>query len=200
METSPNDIEIKTQRWTELAHIVDEFSREDPIPMDEGIKESVVSLMAHGFRTEASCFGHLNEEDSKPYPWIAIRGDAAIDALFDDERIQENNTKYFDEDIEGKELLTQDERDEIKQLQARVKASKENERQRLLGFIAEFYPTRVVEPGIKLTVSPFGWLCSEENIDRDREERRDDDLEIKIEKYRAEMKAFTQFMKNKFFA
>ena len=116
------------------------------------------------------------------------------------ETIQENNTKYFDEDIEGKELLTQDERDEIKQLQARVKASKENERQRLLGFIAEFYPTRVVEPGIKLTVSPFGWLCSEENIDRDREERCDDDLEIKIEKYRAEMKAFTQFMKDKFFA
>lgn len=195
---------IKTQRWTELVHIVDEFSKEDPIPMDEGIKESVVSLMAHGFRTKASCFGHLDEEDSKPYPWIAIRGDAAVDALFDDERIQENNTRYFDEAIEGKELLTQDERNEIEQLQNRIRVSKENERQRLLCFLAEFYSTRVVEPGIKLTVSPFiGWLCSSEVVDADRDEVKDEtpvvELEAKLERYREEMIAFTQFMKNKFF-
>ena len=191
---------IKTQKWNELVHMVDEFSREDPFPIDEGIKESVVSLMAHGFRTDASCFGHLNEEDSKPYPWVAIRGDARIDALFDDERISENNAKYFDEVIEGKELLTQDERDEIKQLQNRIRVSKENERQRLLGFIEEFYSKHNTEPGIRLTVSSLGWLCSEENIDRDREERLDDDLEAKLERYREEMIAFTQFMKDKFFA
>lgn len=197
----------KTEQWEELVDKVEEFSREDPIPMDEGIKETVVSLMAHKFRTTASCFGHLEEiadSEDMPYPWVAIGGDANLDAQFEDERIEKINTKYFDEAFKDMPLLTGEERNEIKKLQKAVKDSKESERQRLLAKIDEFYSTRNAEPGIRLTVEPLScWLSSEEvsgvSNDAIREKTSKNKPKVKLEKYRTEMNAFTDFLKVKFF-
>ena len=166
MESEHNFIEkSKIEKWKELVHTVDVFNHEDPIPMDEGIKETVVSLMAHNFNTAASCFGHVNTEDGTPFPWVAIRGDKTVDALLEDEHMEKLNERYFSEDAEDVKLLSQEEIAKVQQVQKIIKESKENERQRLLKYLNEFYSGHEAEPGIKLTViADFCWLCPEDEV------------------------------------
>ena len=39
-------------------------------PIEEGIKELVISLQMHGLRTEMSCEGHF--DSGRGYPWVMV--------------------------------------------------------------------------------------------------------------------------------
>jgi hypothetical protein len=115
------------------------------------------------------------------------------------------NQRYCSEDTEEVESLSQEERGEVERVQKLIKESRENERQRLLANLDEFYYGHEVQLGIKLTViADFCWLCPEDEAfgiyGSQAKEIPDNERDEKLEKYRVEMNAFTQFMKEKYFA
>ena len=64
---------IKEKKWNEIKEEVDNIvTKIDKlrIPVDEGIKEIVIALRAHGFPTITSCEGHPRRANS--YPKVVI--------------------------------------------------------------------------------------------------------------------------------
>lgn len=60
----------KQRRWDEIAAEVDQITDRLGKPIDPGIRETVIGLMASGFDTEQSCEGHLDH--GIPAPWVDI--------------------------------------------------------------------------------------------------------------------------------
>jgi hypothetical protein len=58
------------QTWKKLRRSLYQVTDRLRKSIDKGIVETVVALMAHGFRTSASCEGHVSR--SCAYPWVHI--------------------------------------------------------------------------------------------------------------------------------
>lgn len=58
------------KHWDSLTRLVDGITDKTGYPVDAGIKAAVVSVLAHGFRTEGSCEGHLDHGVAAP--WIDL--------------------------------------------------------------------------------------------------------------------------------
>lgn len=67
-------------------------------PIDKGIRETIVFLWALGFRTSASCEGHLDH--GFPYPWV----DFSVAELYDFrppyEMSEEERKEYRNKNLE----------------------------------------------------------------------------------------------------
>lgn len=70
--------EEKEQRWQEMAARVDKITDKLGMPVDEGIKETVIVLNLLGFPTVQSCEGHT--ERGVCGPWVDMRP-GGIEAL-----------------------------------------------------------------------------------------------------------------------
>lgn len=64
-----NNIEKQT-KWKEIVSSVEKITDKLGKKIDSGIKETVVAFLANDFNTDGSCEGHLNH--GRPYPWIDI--------------------------------------------------------------------------------------------------------------------------------
>ncbi len=199
MSENVNAQEARQQRWEKLMQQVEQYGKEDPIEMDEGIKETVAALMLHGFTTNASCFGHLDH--GTPYPWVGITHPIVRQSL-DDPSFSVLNKRVFGDNDESDPTLTPEELEEHRRVQDAMKAAVQAERQKLLKLLEEFYTNHEALPGIRLAVSsPRAWLRSEETIDIDTETIRtlvtEDALKTRLDLYRKEIEAFTDFLKQK---
>src|SRR3712207_1504419 len=65
---------VKEQRWQQSAAEVNRITDRLGMPIDEGIKETVVALNVLGINTVASCEGHFDRGTGAPWVAIGARG------------------------------------------------------------------------------------------------------------------------------
>lgn len=183
--------ENKLEFWENIRTEVERFGKEDPIEMDEGIKDTLVGLIAAGFTTSGSCFGHLDK--GTPYPWVWVTH-PGIDQLYGE---SSNNNALFEKYELDETSLSQEENQRMDEIQEQVRALKAEVIEKLNRILEEFYLGRTPVPGIKLVVSKFGWLQSEDTLDDVAQ--APDMLKSRIVMYREEMNAFAEFLKGKYF-
>jgi hypothetical protein len=195
---------------------VDKITAALGMPMDEGIKEAVIMFNAVGLYTSASCEGHLDH--GIPAPWIHIGAPNEPKEQFIGEneiyrkvagkynlKIGEVRRGYNIEawDEAGRELVKNEETKEYKRWR------KENKKllKKAKKFLEEFYKNRKVEPDIKLEIEIFGngsfrihngGKYYKSVNDLSRKEKRE--VKKMLKKFREEMNAFTEFLKNKYFS
>jgi len=61
----------KEMLWQTTVEKVNHITDRVGMPIDAGIKDTVVTLMVHGFPTSQSCEGHPEQHDLS-YPWVEI--------------------------------------------------------------------------------------------------------------------------------
>lgn len=61
----------KQALWGKTEEKVDQFRDALKMPIDKGIRETVIVLNVLGFTTSMSCEGHLDR--GLPYPWVDIK-------------------------------------------------------------------------------------------------------------------------------
>ncbi len=183
MELKKNNEEVSLEKIGRLEEIRRDVNRTVNglgMPIDKGIRETIVFLWALGFKTSGSCEGHLDR--GLPHPWV----DFSVAELFG------FRLPYDMNEEERKEYRNKN----LEQI---------NRLQKLLD---EFYSKRNVEEGFKLCLYEWTYgdfrLQSKETIEKDREiisEKLDaEPLKKNLERYRKEMKAFTNFLKKKYFS
>lgn len=148
-------------------------------PMDEGIREPVVSFLANDFPTIASCEGHVWTEENvvegsgpSPAPWIDIAAP---------------EPESWEKDKEKERAWKQ-----------------ENARQqvRMYQLLDEFYKERQVPTDVRLTVSGIGdqGMFRVSNMGRSLVELLSPEKQVERQTlYRQEMNAFGEFLRQKYY-
>ncbi len=155
----------------EVDHIVDGLG----LGIDEKIKEPVTSLLAHEFPTNASCEGHIAEENEGrglPYPWVEIYAPEP-DGW---EKSEEKQQEWTAENLK--------------------------QRARMSDFLDEFYSQAENPDEAQLTLEDKGIYGAFRLRSFGADAAESLDIEArkkKLELYRAEMNNFSQFMKKKYF-
>ena len=195
---------------------VDKITDALGIPVDEGIKEAVVIFNAVGLYTSGSCEGHLNH--GLPAPWIDVKAPNEPKGRYVGEneiyrkvarkynlKVEEVRRGY---NIEAwweaiKEAEKSGETKEYKRWR------KENKKllKKAKKFLEEFYKKRKVDPDVKLKIDIFGNGSFRIHNggkyyklvnDLSRKEKRE--VKKMLKKFREEINAFTEFLKNKYFS
>jgi len=195
---------------------VDKITDALGMPVDEGIKEAVIMFNAVGLYTSASCEGHLDR--GLPAPWIDVEAPNEPKERYVGEKeifrkvarkynlkVEELRRGYNIEALEeaGREIVKNEETKEYKIWR------KENQKllKKAKKFLEEFYKNRKVEPDIKLEIEIFGNGSFRIHNggkyyklvnDLSRKEKRE--VKKMLKKFREEINAFTEFLKNKYFS
>jgi hypothetical protein len=184
MEFSPDEIHRspKQELWAkyeaQAAHVTDRLGKE----IDPGIKRTVVALMALGFQTSASCEGHLDH--GLRGPWIDI-GYVPRELL--------GRAGAAGKKSQTLDIATEQELADVRQRMV-------SERLRLLQLLSDFYQSRKTPFDQQLSVQFHGndvRLFS--NGVMIQEAFKTDEQAARLEKYRQEMTAFTEFAMQRFF-
>lgn len=140
--------------------------------IDEGIKEAVTALIVYGFPTSASCEGHLGGKHGLPYPWVEI-------CVPEPEGWKKSKEKKREWAI-----------------------SNLREQQRMIELLGEFYKHHSTTFDARLSFRSAGalggfWVQSigAETMPLLSPEEQ----QAKLDLYRAEIEAFTSFLREKFF-
>jgi hypothetical protein len=90
---SPLNSSEKEAAWVKEKQEVESIRDAMGMGIDEGIKEVVIALNLLGFKTAASCEGHVDENTGHglPFPWIDVMVDGEPEVRF------ENEEKIFSE-------------------------------------------------------------------------------------------------------
>jgi len=166
--------------WEQKRAEVDKITDKLGLGIDEKIKESVTAFQVHEFTTSQSCEGHTGEEEKHgaSFPWVEI---------------------YTPEPKGWRESKGE----KKKQLEREWTIENLKQRQKMMGYFAEFYQGRETPFDARLAfdrigafggfrVQSFGaemmkLLLPEEQIQ-------------KLELYRKEMDDFTKFLKDRHFS
>lgn len=196
--SEPAQQDQKQQQWQEtvkqFSRTIDKLGR----PVDVGILEAVAALNLLGIRTTASCEGHL---DHGTYaPWVDIGAEEEPNerdkerAAFEEARRQSERNTLSEEDI--RRLFT-----EARELQHQ-NARKHIELQRkAVAYLTAFYEERHVPYDQQLIIQGSYFRARIESQGATIQqilspEERAERLSI----YQQEMQAFTQFLKERWFA
>lgn len=184
-ESSSDLAQEEKEKWQKFSTEVNETADKLGMPIDEGIKETVVALKANDFETTGSCEGHL--EHGVGSPWVDFQR-KGIESLIDERySVVEKYIKNNDENNKDLDKLN----DEIEKKNSVVI-------NKLFGFLDEFYSNRKVPFDQRLIVHPYVIDNRLENqgattIKSVPLEKRGD----KLNEYKKEMNDFTQFLKKK---
>lgn len=188
--------EQKESNWRAMTAYVDNVGDRLGLPVDEGIKESVVALNVFGINTSGSCEGHLDRGIAAP--WIDVQakktreGEALkqqADALFENAETRE------------KEGAPPEELDQIykeyHRLRKEIKRPDLEEVKKLMQQLIDFYADRKVPFDTQLTIAQ-GRLQSQGAILQEIADLST--KEQQLHAFQEEMRAFTIFLKDKYFA
>jgi len=187
----------KHQKWQEMAETIDRTTDRIGCPIDEKIKEIVIVLNLLGFRTSASCEGHLDE--GLCYPWVAFDVEQeGFEALDKELNVIHQKIRNLEESEENLEL---------DQLYARSRELFNLEQKYLLEeslplcrLLEEFYHSSPSSYAVKIipdltifgNISIYSW-DGEWQLIRQEEEKK-----AKLLEYRQEMEKFTDFLIKRF--
>lgn len=178
--------------------------------IDDNIKESVVAFSVFGFHTSGSCEGHLDR--GLPYPWIDIDVFDQKD-LLEFAKIQKavEEKKYPNEQSMNKDNPELHEK--IIQIQGKFANQRKEVKQKIDALFREFYLShKPYLTGGGIVAESFGrgfrvqtslnrglglanWNKFDEKINKMSLEEK----KLFLENNQTEMRAFTEFLKNKFF-
>ncbi len=171
----------KEKHWQKIIAKVETITDKLGKPIDEGIKESIIALTVFDINTDQSCEGHLDH--GLPSPWIS----------FDAKENEELWKKL-------KEVTKKEDKEEDAQIRMVIHKNEIAERKKLMPFLDEFYMDRHVpyDRGLIITSARRNTLESQGagilEVESDKSKKR-----IKMQEYQEEMKAFTDFLKRKYF-
>jgi hypothetical protein len=202
-----NNIE-KQAKWDEAVSKVEKITDKLGKKIDSGIKETVVVFLVNDFNTDGSCEGHLDH--GRPYPWIDISQkpqsiefkekesvlinqikEKGYKTFFDIPKTDEESYSKFielrnDIGIYRKEIF-----DKMKSLFASFYYSHKP--------ITKDYTLTILESGRIESISGAG--LGKDNWEKFKSKIRAMSIEEKknyLKNSQDEMKAFTEFMKDKF--
>ncbi len=174
--------------------IVDKLGK----PIDDGILQSVVALNAFGINTRQSCEGHLDWGIGAP--WIDIE---ATNTNQHNVRLRELAEARIAERAHGAlQRLAQSKPDEIKQLQQDITQQNLRERQKLVGYLDEFYQNHLApfDQRLILQSQALGATRLQSQGADFQEFAATQDKATKLKSFQVEMRAFGDFLKAKFLA
>ena len=153
----------------DIRHEVDQITDKLGEPIDQDVKDTVVALKALGLPTSQSCGGHLDRGGNAP--WVEVYP-------------TEPETENWQENDELRQAVTE-ESDKI--------------RDTLDSYLQEFYKDRETSDKTRLELSgvAYGYRVQPVGLewaDGKKVERSQEELD----RYRKEMKDFTQFLANKY--
>jgi hypothetical protein len=163
----------------EVNRIVDRAGK----PIDRGIKDGIAIIRIFGFETRKSCWGHPNR--GRRAPWIEFGNYLS--------------RERFNEIRKGKTSEAIHQVPEIRN----IRKNNLKAHERLMELLDEFYKGRDTPFDVRLTIIISGGIFLDAQLasagaslqrSRTKEKQRE-----KLERYREEMKAFTNFLKNKYF-
>lgn len=208
----------KNLKLEEIKHEVENIGDRLGRPIDEGIRETVVMFKANELPTSDSCEGHVDRGLPVPYVEVSAPNEPQKRFIGQNEAFEKAAKKYnitleeaktskIDEAYweAMKECSQNEETEEYK------KWNKENEKLLVKGrdLLEEFYKNRKVEPNVKLQIEEGVGNFRIHNGGEDyqpiietKQEFSEEEKKMraeKLEKYRPEMKEFTEFLKEKYF-
>ena len=211
---------IESEKETRIQDVekqVDETADNLNMPIDEGIKETVVAFNIWNFPTSASCEGHT--EEGIPAPWINVMAlNKPEERYVNEEEVYRKTAEKYNISVEDvkrsinhdawveavKELSKNDETEEYKNWYKKNKDLMEKAED----LLNEFYANREVESSVKLQIRKEAEGFRVHNGGEDyvpivehrkklsKEEEKA--LATRIVKYRVEMNDFAKFLKDKF--
>lgn len=219
----------KERELEEIRRKVDEIRDQLGMAVDEGIKETVVMLIALGFPTSGSCEGHI--ERALPMPWVDITVPNRPEEQFVGEKeIKEKVFKEIAEkykitikEIESGENINayREAMIEVQKLLGEAEMTEEYKKwleeygkllNKLNELLKEFYQGREVDEVVKLRIEKIGHdtfrihnggeyykYYCELEKTEFNEEEKKKRKEI-LDRCREEMQAFTEFLKKKYFS
>lgn len=215
----------KEKQWEALREKVEGIRDGLDMPVDEGIKESVIALLAHEFPTSQSCEGHLDRGGRAPWVQIKARGEPGQRFVGQHEIMKEVAEKYGLQFEDIKDGISEERPHYAKQKKAWHEAhtiySKNTEtpeyitwrkkndilRERAEDLLKEFYEVRKVPDDVKLTIEEGAegtfrihnggddYLLYREKLTKEQKKQ----IPLNLPKYQQEMRDFTEFLKRKFF-
>jgi hypothetical protein len=181
----------KEERWTQLENQLSQTGDRLGRGIDKGILETVVAFNALDIHTRQSCEGHLDHGTGAP--WVDIKAPTTNPQL--EQQVDEAFEKASRED-------TEEAWEEAHRLRLQIEASNLAETKKGFKLLAEFYQGRQTSFDARLTLNVFGRGIGriESQGAIYQETAQGFEKQQKLIEYQEEMKAFTQFLKQKYFA
>lgn len=209
--SSYSDYDAKKQRWDDMAREVDSWTDGLGMGIDEKIKDTVIVLNLLGFKTRQSCEGHLSWGHS--YPWISLElDDTEYESLKNQwiavaEKVDEAEkaavARHPELEVAEALLLEEEKAKLIKLWKARNDACNKAEQYRkmklapLQELLMIFYRDGA-NPDTMITHEYIDNIAS---IGGYWQDIRDDATKaVKLKEYQDEMRRFTDFLIEKYYA
>lgn len=175
----------KEGRWQEALHTVDQLKDRLGLGVDEGIKETVAAFHVFEIHTTASHEGKL---DRYPIPYIDV---------------ESPDTERLEKRLKDLGSASEVEAAEVESVQEEIRRKNLEERKKIIPLLEEFYTERKVPYDIRLNIRDLarGWSriqsqgAAFQEIEQDEEVKKQ-----KLQQFQEEMRAFTEFLKDKYFA
>jgi len=224
-KSKPELSETKSEKelvWEKTRGEIEGIGDSLGMPIDEGIKETVIAFMVNGFPTSGSCEGHVDR--ALPVPWVEISAQNEPEIKY------KKQEEVFDRIAKRHNFTTQDllqwknkdaekayweaidkcvKNGETKEYKKWVEENKKL-RKEMETILNEFYQDKEIDLDIKLKIRPIeaifrvysgseedyrDFIKYNEEVSEERKQKRAE----KLVKYKAEMDAFTEFLKQKYF-
>jgi len=206
--------ELEQQPWQDMEKEVGSWVDGLGMPIDPGIKDTVIALNLLGFKTRASCEGHIDRGLS--YPWIdfetknqeIVNLETKRDEINNQiaERREEIQKKYPDLPI-GEALHREEFADvkalyqEMHMLGDQIAHLSKSQLMPLKNLLEQFYKSRTTDPDKMITIHALNpTFLRMYSLGGDWQvTRNDNERALKLKEYQQEMNEFTDFLKNQYF-
>jgi len=177
-------LQEKEQKWQEKLKGVEQLADKLGLGVDGGIKETVAAFHVFEINTTSS---HEGKIDRNPVPYIDVES-ADVEEL----------------DRKLDEVETNNQTDASEEQSIRDKIFKRNleERKKVITLLEEFYTERKVPYEVRLNIHPMarGWSrIQSQGADFQEVEQDQEKVKERLQQFQGEMRAFTEFLKNKYF-
>ncbi len=185
-------------------------------PVDEGIRDAIVAFEVNGFHSNSSCEGHVREQfgyTAKLCPYVSVGFNPPEERFVNQKEIQKRvmdkygigpdefymHNEAFDDywaHIQDEGYRETEEYAQITQQNLELWA-------KLLAILSEFYEGRPHNEETVLILAPVHPFTRVTTRNGDVKKPQGEDeiaaCQVELEKEQVEMKAFTEFMKKRFF-
>ena len=189
---------VKERRWQEVSAEVGRITDRLGLPIDEGIKETVVALNVLAINTTQSCEGHPDWGTGSPWIDLAAKDSDDLEQRMRDAFAAANSgdAQHF-QPADVAKLY-----EEAHRLRLEVSRQHLTEARKVIRHLEAFYRDRPVPFDRRLTLQSFG--SGRTRIESQgamlQEVLPYDSRQQKLVEYQEEMRAFTAFMKARYFS
>lgn len=171
----------KNELWEKMRGRIDLVKDRLGLGIDENIKEAVIGLSLFEINTVGSCEGHLDHGTRAPY----------IDIQAKDIPEKEKEIEQFENDKTKRKKIIE----EITQMDLA-------ERKKIIPLLDEFYTSRISPFHSRLIPRSNVWGETRiESLGAELQEIENEETKkMRLKEYQDEMKAFSNFLKEKYFA